>query len=102
MVHELLAPGPQEGYDLDASDKSLPRLQDWMKHHGDICRVPTKSRSGHSRRGEPINLARDLSELTLNIVLHALFSAVLSMLMQTRERDSAEAMPRLCLTKSWP
>jgi len=158
MVHDLLAPGPQERYDLDANDESLPRLQEWMNHHGDICRVPSESRpgdglvihdaeairhvlltnranyvkgvgmervrlllgnglmvsegdfwsrqrrmvqpafqsqvirsfsasmeranqklierwSGHARRGEPIHLTRDLSELTLNIVLHALFSA---------------------------
>jgi len=157
MVHELLAPGPQEGFDLDANDESLPRLQEWMKHHGDICRVPSESRPGdglvihnaddirhvllsnranyvkgvgmervrlllgnglmvsegdfwarqrrmaqpafqsqvvrsfsasmeranqelaerwsaHARSGEPINLTRDLSELTLNIVLRALFS----------------------------
>lgn len=158
MVHDLLAPGPQEGYDLDANDESLPRLQEWMNQHGDICRVPSESRpgdglvihnaddirhvlltnranyvkgvgmervrlllgnglmvsegdfwsrqrrmvqpafqsqvirsfsasmeranqelierwSGHARRGESINLTRDLSELTLNIVLQALFSA---------------------------
>jgi cytochrome P450 len=158
MVHELLAPGPREGYDLDANDESLPRLQEWLKHHGDICRVPSESRpgdglvihdaddirhvlltnranyvkgvglervrlllgnglivsegefwsrqrrmtqpafqgqvirsfsaliqranqdllerwSGHASRGETINLTRDLSEVTLNVVLRALFSA---------------------------
>ncbi|MDL2336804.1 MAG: cytochrome P450 [Pseudomonadota bacterium] len=158
MVHEVLAPGPQQRYDLDANDESLPLLQDLMRRYGDICRVPTQSRphdglvihdaddirrvlltnrdnyvkgvglervrvllgnglivndgeswsrqrrmmqpvfhsqvirgfsslmrrlnlelierwAGHAARGEPINLTRELSDLALNIMLHALFSA---------------------------
>ena len=41
----MLAPGPQERYDLDANDASLPLLQDLMGRYGDICRVPAQSRA---------------------------------------------------------
>ena len=157
MVQEVLAPGPPEGYDLDANDESLPLLQDLKQRFGDICRVRSPSResdslvihgpddirhvlltnrgnyvkgvglervrvllgnglivndgeswsrqrrmmqplfhsqvirsfstvmeklnlelverwSGHAERGEPVNLTRALSEVTLGIVLRALFS----------------------------
>ena len=157
MVQDVLAPGPQERFDVDATDESLPLLQDLLRRHGDICRIPTRSRAAdglllhdaeaikrvlltnrdnyvkgvglervrmllgnglivsdgeawarqrrmmqpafhsqvirsfsslierrnlelierwgdHARRGEPINLTHDLSEVALNIVLGALFS----------------------------
>ncbi len=45
MVQEVLAPGPQERYDLDANDESLSLLQALKGRYGDICRVPTASRA---------------------------------------------------------
>lgn len=48
MVQEALAPGPQERHDLDANDESLPLLQAWKQHHGDIFRVMSQSRAGDS------------------------------------------------------
>lgn len=166
MVQDVLAPGPQQRYDLDADDESLPLLQELQWRYGDICRVMTQSRAndslvihdpddirhvlltnrgnyvkgvglervrvllgnglivndgeswsrqrrmmqpvfhsqvirgfsafmerlnqdlierwaGHAERGETINLTRDLSEVTLSIVLRALFSTDLDRLIAT-------------------
>lgn len=48
MVQEVLAPGPQERYDLDANDESLPVLQALMKRHGDTFRLASRSRNNDS------------------------------------------------------
>lgn len=39
MVQQVSAPGPQQRYDVDANDESLPLLQDLMQRFGDTCRV---------------------------------------------------------------
>ncbi len=46
MVQQAPAPGPQQRYDLDANDESLPLLQDLMQRYGDTCRVTSIS-GGH-------------------------------------------------------
>lgn len=46
MAQGNLAPGPTEGYDLDANDETLPLLQDLLSRYGPICRVPPRSRAG--------------------------------------------------------
>ena len=43
MVQQVPAPGPQQRYDLDANDESLPLLQDLMQRFGDTCRVTSLS-----------------------------------------------------------
>lgn len=40
-----LAPGPQEAYDIDADEQTLPVLQALFARYGDIHRVPTLSRA---------------------------------------------------------
>ena len=40
------APGPQEHFDLDANDESLPLLQALVRRHGDTFAVPSVSRPG--------------------------------------------------------
>ncbi|HUD33516.1 MAG TPA: cytochrome P450 [Variovorax sp.] len=42
------APGPQERFDLDANDESLPLLQTLVRRHGGTFAVPSVSRSGGS------------------------------------------------------
>ena len=39
-----LPPGPTEPWDLDADDESLVRLRQLHLEHGDICRVPSRTR----------------------------------------------------------
>ena len=39
------APGPQEAWDIDADEQSLPILQDLQARYGDTHRVPTVSRA---------------------------------------------------------
>ena len=46
MAQGLLAPGPDEGYDLDANDETLPVLQQLLSRYGAICRVPSLTRAG--------------------------------------------------------
>ncbi|MGJ7493159.1 cytochrome P450 [Variovorax sp. ZT4R33] len=46
MAQGNLAPGPDQGYDLDANDETLPLLQDLLSRYGPICRVPSRSRAG--------------------------------------------------------
>ncbi|MFM9917697.1 MAG: cytochrome P450 [Rhizobacter sp.] len=177
MVQEVLAPGPQERYDIDANDESLPLLQELKERYGDICRVMTKSRAsdslvindpdhirhvlltnranyvkgvglervrvllgnglivndgeswarqrrmmqpvfhsqvirgfstfmerlnlelierwaGHAERGEPINLTRELSEVTLSIVLRALFSVDLDRLISAEGSSPFDLLTR--------
>ena len=177
MVHDTLAPGPLERYDLDASDESLPLLQELKRRHGDICRVMTRSRAsdslvlhdpddirhvlltnrgnyvkgiglervrvllgnglivndgeswarqrrmmqpafhsqvirgfsgvmerlnrelierwaGHADRGQPINLTRELSEVTLSIVLRALFSTDLDRLIASEGGSPFDLLTR--------
>jgi cytochrome P450 len=48
MAQDLLAPGPQERYDLDANDDSLPVLQDLLQRYGETCRVPSLTRGNDS------------------------------------------------------
>lgn len=43
-----LAPGPEQPYDLDADDATLPVLQDLLRHFGDTCRVRTVTRAADS------------------------------------------------------
>lgn len=177
MVHDTLAPGPLERYDLDASDESLPLLQELKRRHGDICRVMTRSRAsdslvlhdpddirhvlltnrgnyvkgiglervrvllgnglivndgeswarqrrmmqpafhsqvirgfsgvmerlnrelierwaGHADCGQPINLTRELSEVTLSIVLRALFSTDLDRLIASEGGSPFDLLTR--------
>ena len=177
MVHDTLAPGPLERYDLDASDESLPLLQELKRRHGDICRVMTRSRAsdslvihdpddirhvlltnrgnyvkgiglervrvllgnglivndgaswtrqrrmmqpafhsqvirgfsgvmerlnrelierwtGHADSGQPINLTRELSEVTLSIVLRALFGADLDRLIASEGANPFDLLTR--------
>lgn len=46
MAQAVLAPGPQERYDLDANDESLPLLQQWQARYGNAFRVPSLTRAG--------------------------------------------------------
>ncbi|MFZ3118365.1 MAG: cytochrome P450 [Variovorax sp.] len=46
MAQGNLAPGPHEGYDLDANDETLPVLQQLRARYGAICRVPSLTRAG--------------------------------------------------------
>jgi cytochrome P450 len=46
MAQAILAPGPEERYDLDANDESLPVLQALIRQYGNTCRVPSRTRSG--------------------------------------------------------
>ena len=46
MAQAMLAPGPEERYDLDANDESLPVLQALIRQYGNICRVPSRTRPG--------------------------------------------------------
>lgn len=48
MVQDVLAPGPQQRYDLDANDESLPLLQELMRRYGDTFRLGSQSRSNDS------------------------------------------------------
>ncbi|MDO9314985.1 MAG: cytochrome P450 [Burkholderiaceae bacterium] len=177
MVQDVLAPGPQERFDLDANDESLPLLQESKLRYGDICRVMTQTRAsdsvvihdpddirhvlltnrgnyvkgvglervrvllgnglivndgeswarqrrmmqpifhsqvirgfstfmerlnlelierwaGHAERGKPINLTRELSEVTLSIVLRALFSADLDRLIASEGSSPFDLLTR--------
>ncbi|ABM43202.1 cytochrome P450 [Acidovorax sp. JS42] len=46
MAQGHLAPGPDQGYDLDANDETLPVLQQLRSRYGPICRVPSLTRPG--------------------------------------------------------
>lgn len=46
MAQGHLAPGPDQGYDLDANDETLPMLQQLRARYGAICRVPSLTRPG--------------------------------------------------------
>lgn len=46
MAQGHLAPGPDQGYDLDANDETLPVLQQLRSQFGPICRVPSLTRAG--------------------------------------------------------
>ena len=46
MAQGHLAPGPDQGYDLDANDETLPVLQQLRARYGAICRVPSLTRPG--------------------------------------------------------
>lgn len=46
MAQGNLAPGPDQGYDLDANDETLPVLQQLLSRYGSICRVPSLTRAG--------------------------------------------------------
>ncbi len=46
MAQAMLAPGPEERYDLDANDESLPLLQAFIEQYGKTCRVPSRTRPG--------------------------------------------------------
>lgn len=46
MAQAILAPGPEERYDLDANDESLPVLQALIRQYGNTCRVPSRTRPG--------------------------------------------------------
>ncbi|MDF1485070.1 cytochrome P450 [Ramlibacter sp. H39-3-26] len=46
MAQGNLAPGPNEGYDLDANEETLPVLQQLRSSYGPICRVPSLTRAG--------------------------------------------------------
>lgn len=46
MAQGHLAPGPDQGYDLDANDETLPVLQRLLSRYGPICRVPSLTRAG--------------------------------------------------------
>jgi cytochrome P450 len=177
MVQEVLAPGPQERYDLDANDESLPLLQALKQRHGNTFRVMSQSRAndslvihnpddirhvllshrgnyvkgvglervrvllgnglivndgeswmrqrrmmqpvfqsqvirgfstimeqlnrellerwaGHAERNEPINLTRELSEVTLSIVLRALFSVDLDRLIAAEGASPFDLLTR--------
>lgn len=45
VLEKTLAPGPEERFDLDANDESLPLLLRLLERHGDVCRVPAVSRA---------------------------------------------------------
>ena len=172
-----LAPGPEQGHDLDAIDECLPLLQELLARHGDIFRVPGRTRrndglvihdpddirrvllanranyvkgvglervrmllgnglivsegdfwarqrrmmqpafqnqvirgfsglmqrlnldllerwSVAAERGETINLTRDVSELALGIVLHALFGADLERLVAAEGASPFDMLTR--------
>ena len=42
------APGPEQPFDLDANDETLPFLQRLMHQYGDTCRVRAKTRAADS------------------------------------------------------
>ena len=46
MAQGHLAPGPDQGYDLDANDETLPVLQQLRSRYGPICRVQSLTRPG--------------------------------------------------------
>ncbi len=48
MVQDVLAPGPQERFDLDANDESRVVLQDAMQRFGTTFRVASQSRPNDS------------------------------------------------------
>jgi cytochrome P450 len=172
-----LAPGPEQGHDLDAVDECLPLLKDLLARYGDTCRVPGRSRrhdglvihdpddirrvlltnranyvkgvglervrmllgnglivsdgdfwarqrrmmqpafqnqvirgfsglmqrlnldllerwSGAAARGETVNVTRDVSELALGIVLHALFGADLERLVAAEGASPFDMLTR--------
>lgn len=62
MSQALLAPGPQERFDLDANDDSLLLLQELMRQHGDTFVVPSLTRAGH---GLVINDPDDIRRVLL-------------------------------------
>lgn len=45
VLEKKLAPGPDERFDLDANDESLPLLLRLQDRYGSICRVPALSRA---------------------------------------------------------
>ncbi len=45
VLEKNLAPGPDERFDLDARDESLPLLLRLLERYGSICRVPALSRA---------------------------------------------------------
>jgi len=63
MSQALLAPGPQERFDLDANDESLPLLQEWMGRYGDTFAVPSLTRAGD---GLVINDPDDIRRVLLS------------------------------------
>ncbi len=174
---EMLAPGPERPFDLDANDESFPVLQDLRRRYGDICRVPAVSRAadglvihdpedirrvllsnrrnyvkgvgverirvllgnglivsegdfwarqrrmiqpafhsrvirqfsglirgqtlallerlaGHAQSGEPFNVTREMSEVTLQIVLRSLISSDLDRLVEASGGNPFELLTR--------
>ncbi len=48
LAAPLLAPGPDQPFDLDANDESFPVLVDLRRRYGDICRVRAATRVADS------------------------------------------------------
>ena len=61
------APGPQERFDLDANDESLPLLQALMRRHGNTFAVPSLTRAGD---GLVINDPDDIRRVLLTNRVH--------------------------------